>query len=57
MLVDEYQRAPVVLDAIKARLNRSGRPGQFILAGSARHEALPRAARALTGGCNASRDG
>lgn len=49
VLIDEYQHAPVVLDAIKARLNRSGRPGQFILTGSARHEALPRAAQALTG--------
>jgi uncharacterized protein len=46
VLIDEYQHAPAALDAIKARLNRSG---QFILAGSARHEALPRAAQALTG--------
>ena len=49
VLIDEYQHARVVLDAIKARLNTSGRPGQFILTGSARHEALPRAAQALTG--------
>lgn len=49
VLIDEYQHAPVVLDAIKARLNISSRPGQFILTGSARHEALPRAAQALTG--------
>ncbi len=49
VLIDEYQHAPVVLDAIKAKLNVSGRPGQFILTGSARHEALPRAAQALTG--------
>lgn len=49
VLIDEYQHAPVVLDAIKARLNASSRPGQFILTGSARHEALPRAAQALTG--------
>jgi predicted AAA+ superfamily ATPase len=49
VLIDEYQHAAVVLDAIKARLNTTGRPGQFILAGSARHEALPRAAQALTG--------
>jgi len=47
--IDEYQHAPVVLDAIKAELNREGRPGRFILAGSARHEALPLAAQALTG--------
>jgi uncharacterized protein len=49
VLIDEYQHATVVLDAIKARLNTTGRPGQFILTGSARHEALPRAAQALTG--------
>jgi predicted AAA+ superfamily ATPase len=49
VLIDEYQHAAVVLDAIKARLNTTGHPGQFILTGSARHEALPRAAQALTG--------
>ncbi|MBK5248516.1 MAG: ATP-binding protein [Actinomycetales bacterium] len=47
--IDEYQRAPSVLDAIKAELNRSSRPGQFLLTGSARHESLPAAAQALTG--------
>ena len=47
--IDEYQHAPAVLDAIKAQLNRSTRPGQFILTGSARHESLPVAAQALTG--------
>ncbi|MDR1214617.1 MAG: ATP-binding protein [Propionibacteriaceae bacterium] len=49
LLVDEYQHAPELLDAIKARLNQDGGPGQFILTGSARHESLPRAAQALTG--------
>src|SRR5262249_56871889 len=47
--VDEYQHVPLILDAIKAELNRDSRPGRFILTGSARHEALPRAAQALTG--------
>ncbi|MGH9222716.1 MAG: AAA family ATPase [Acidimicrobiales bacterium] len=47
--IDEYQHVPLVLDAIKAELNRDGRPGRFILTGSARHEALPTAAQALTG--------
>lgn len=47
--VDEYQRAPIVLDAIKAELNSSSRPGQFVLTGSARHQSLPTAAQALTG--------
>lgn len=49
VLIDEYQHAPIVLDAIKTRLNTSSRAGQFILTGSARHESLPRAAQALTG--------
>jgi len=49
VLIDEYQHAPILLDAIKAQLNRSGSPGQFILTGSSSHESLPRAAQALTG--------
>lgn len=46
--IDEYQNAPAVLDAIKVQLNRSTRPGQFILTGSARHDSLPVAAQAST---------
>lgn len=47
--IDEYQHAPVVLDAIKAELNRDGSPGRFAITGSTRHDALPQAAQALTG--------
>jgi predicted AAA+ superfamily ATPase len=48
--VDEYQHAPEVLDALKARLNRKGsQPGTAVLTGSTRHDALPRTAQALTG--------
>ncbi len=47
--LDEYQCAPIVLDAIKAELNSSSRPGQFVLTGPARHQSLPTAAQALTG--------
>jgi predicted AAA+ superfamily ATPase len=47
--IDEYQHVPLVLDAMKAELNRDGRPGRFVLTGSARHESLPAAAQALTG--------
>lgn len=48
--LDEYQRAPEVLDALKARLNREGaRPGTAVLTGSTRQDALPRTAQALTG--------
>lgn len=50
--IDAYQHAPAVLDAIKARLNRSSRPGQFVLTGSARHESRPAATQALTGRLN-----
>jgi predicted AAA+ superfamily ATPase len=49
VFIDEYQRAPIVLDAIKAELNRDSRPGRFVLTGSARHESLPTVAQALTG--------
>lgn len=48
--IDEYQHAPEVLDAIKARLNREGvRPGVAVLTGSTRQDAVPRTAQALTG--------
>lgn len=47
--IDEYQKAPVVLDAIKAELNPGATPGRFVLTGSTRHDSLPRAAQALTG--------
>ncbi|MHB8296883.1 MAG: ATP-binding protein [Acidimicrobiales bacterium] len=49
IFVDEYQHAPVLLDAIKAELNRDLRPGRFVLTGSTRYDALPIAAQALTG--------
>lgn len=49
LCIDEYQKAPIILDAIKAELNRRTRPGMFLLAGSVRHDTLPDAAQALTG--------
>jgi uncharacterized protein len=50
LCIDEYQRVPDVLDAIKARLNRDGsRPGIAVITGSTRQDALPRTAQALTG--------
>lgn len=50
LCLDEYQHAPEVLDALKARLNREGvRPGTAVLTGSTRQDALPRTAQALTG--------
>lgn len=47
--IDEYQHVPAILDAIKAELNQDGSPGRFAITGSTRHDALPRAAQALTG--------
>lgn len=47
--IDEYQKAPVVLDAIKAELNRGQHAGQYLITGSTRYEALPIAAQSLTG--------
>lgn len=50
LCVDEYQRVPDVLDAIKTRLNREGSPlGVAVITGSTRLDALPATAQALTG--------
>lgn len=50
LCVDEYQHAPQILDALKARLNREGTlAGTAVLTGSTRQDALPRTAQALTG--------
>jgi uncharacterized protein len=49
VFIDEYQHVPLILDAIKAELNRDGSPGRFVISGSTRHDALPRAAQSLTG--------
>lgn len=50
LCIDEYQRLPDVLDAIKTRLNREGsRPGTAVITGSTRQDALPATAQALTG--------
>lgn len=48
VLVDEYQKVPSTLDAIKAELNRDHRPGRYALTGSTRAGAL-RDVQALTG--------
>jgi predicted AAA+ superfamily ATPase len=49
VVLDEFQRAPNVLAAIKAELNRDRRPGRFVLTGSARHDVVPDLAEFLTG--------
>ena len=48
--IDEYQKAPELLSALKARLNRDGAvPGTAVLTGSTRQDAVPTTAEALTG--------
>ena len=47
--IDEYQRLPIILDAIKAELNVRSWPGRFLITGSASSESLPRTAQSLTG--------
>ncbi|MFI5003458.1 MAG: ATP-binding protein [Solirubrobacterales bacterium] len=49
VVVDEVQRAPDLMLAIKERLDRSDRRGQFLLAGSANILTLPTIADALPG--------
>lgn len=49
IFIDEYQHLPLVLDAIKAELNRCLEPGRFVLTGSTRYSSLPAAAQSLTG--------
>jgi predicted AAA+ superfamily ATPase len=49
VFLDEYQRVPAILDAIKERMNLSSRPGQFVITGSTRHDALPGSVQALSG--------
>ncbi len=49
MIIDEIQRAPELLLAIKARVDRDPRPGQFLLTGSAQVLAMRGVADALPG--------
>jgi predicted AAA+ superfamily ATPase len=49
VIVDEIQRAPDLLLAIKERLDRDDRPGQFLITGSANIQTLPTIRDALPG--------
>lgn len=49
MVIDEVQRAPELLLAIKASVDRERRPGQFLLTGSAQVLALPQLSDSLAG--------
>jgi len=48
-VIDEVQRAPDLLLAVKARLDRDDRRGQFLLTGSANLRRIPTVADALPG--------
>ncbi len=49
VLIDEYQKVPEILDAIKAELNKATYAGRYLLTGSVKSEKLPRGSQALTG--------
>jgi predicted AAA+ superfamily ATPase len=48
-VINEIQRAPELLLAIKSRVDRNGTPGQFLLTGSANLRRIPTVADALPG--------
>jgi hypothetical protein len=49
LTIDEVQRAPGLLRAIKREVDRDRRPGRFLLTGSANILTLPRVAESLAG--------
>jgi predicted AAA+ superfamily ATPase len=49
LIIDEVQRAPELLLAIKASVDRDRRPGRFVLTGSADVLMLPRVSETLAG--------
>lgn len=49
VFIDEYQKVPELLSAIKAHLNRETRFGMYVLAGSTSFSALPQDIQSLTG--------
>ncbi len=48
-VIDEVQKAPALLPAIKAAIDRERQPGRFLLTGSADVLALPRVSESLAG--------
>ncbi len=49
LVIDEFQRAPGVVLAVKAAVDRRRSPGRFILTGSTRFLSLPRLSESLAG--------
>ena len=48
-VIDEVQKAPALLPAIKVLVDRDRRPGRFLLTGSANVLTLPRVSESLAG--------
>jgi predicted AAA+ superfamily ATPase len=48
-VIDEVQKIPALLPAIKLRVDRERRPGMFLLTGSANVLSLPRISESLAG--------
>ncbi len=49
VVIDEFQRAPELLSAVKRAVDRDPRPGSFLLAGSVSAPLLPTGVETLTG--------
>jgi len=49
VVLDEIQRAPALLPALKLSVDRNRKPGRFLLTGSANILTLPRASESLAG--------
>lgn len=49
MIIDEVQRVPLLLPAIKKEVDENTRPGQFLLTGSANVQSLPSIKESLAG--------
>ena len=49
LIIDEVQRAPALLSAIKMVVDEDTRPGQYLLTGSANIQAIPGAQESLAG--------
>ncbi len=49
VFIDEYERVPDVLSVVKREIDRDGRPGRFLLAGSVSGRLLPTGTETLTG--------
>ena len=55
LFIDEIQKAPTLLPAIKRMVDGSNEPGQFLLTGSANLHAIPEATESLAGRLHSSR--